>query len=530
MIKRKLLAVAVSAAAVAAHAVTTTLEYENRREVATRAAVSNDIAAAIASIPAGGVSTNEVLAIVGPTIAAAQAQFAATGTVYRADSANMSNIAESLWKINGGGIFYGDGRWRMYDESNGSYRPIAYLAEIDAALGQFATTGWVANAEYAVTAGKADTSDYARALDNGGNLLQWFPSQHRWGLYDADTYEYLFAHLSDITDATNAVASAANEYTDAAVSGINVPTTAADVGAYPNADGTNLAAQVSLWEYYWSGSNVVFEVTNYYGNTSGEIPRLRIKEYRDNTWRTVYDVADWHAAVESNIVATAAEKFAPRAWGSVTSAGVANNASGTVWHTAPSSVFAGGMEFQRVAVGTGAICVLADNGAPAYTAGSDGTFRFQDFGGTNYFGFSKTDSYTLGCATDGITKDGGLVTLRYDVIMAGGTVPIVYWREDLQTGEWVQLNNPDGSAVSGAPYTVTWVESGGSYYAAINCGDNPSGYFYAETFIQGMATFETNMRAYLNGGIACTNSATGAIGVIRPVFNGSTVTWQWSAN
>ena len=76
-------------------------------------------------------------------------------------------------------------------------------------------------------------------------------------------------------------------------------------------------------------------------------------------------------------------------------------------------------EYQRVAVGAGAICVLTDNGAVAHTVGEAGTFRFQDEGGTNYFGFAKSDSYTIGCSTDGITVSGNLVTLRYDVIMGG---------------------------------------------------------------------------------------------------------------
>ena len=320
--------------------------------------------------------------------------------------------------------------------------------------------------------------------------------------------------------------------------------TASDVGAYPSADGVTLANIVNSWEGYWDGTNVIFEVTNYYGNTSGEIPRLRIKELREGAWQTVWDEANKFQVCETNIMSNvvayvtgevggvkqyAAENFAPMAWGTVTDKGTTNVVGNSVWMTAPETYFAGGTEYQRVAVGSGSICVLTDNGALAKTTGEPGTFRFQDEGGTNYFGFAKSDSYTIGCNTDGIAVEGTLVTLRYDVIMGGGDVPIVYWRQSLTSGEWVQLNNADGTATQGAPYTVTWYTSGGSYYAAINCGANASGFFKAETSVAGDVVFETNMKMRVDGGLECPNTATGVMGVIRPTFNGSTVIWNWSA-
>ena len=313
-----------------------------------------------------------------------------------------------------------------------------------------------------------------------------------------------------------------------------------------------VAAIVDTWEGYWGGTNVLFEVTNYYGNTSGEIPRLRIKELMAGgeyagTYRTVWDEASKFHVCKTNILAAVAASNsacraacaadlsdglasrAPLAWGAVTDKGATNVVGNSVWMTSPETYFAGGTEYQRVAVGSGTICVLADNGAGAYTAGEAGTFRFQDDGGTNYFGFAKSDSYTIGCNTDGITVSGNLVTLRYDVIMGGTDVPIVYWRPSLSDGSWAQVNNADGTAADGAAYTVTWYTSGGSYYAAINCGDNASGFFKAETSVAGDVVFETNMKARLGGGIECENTATGVMGVIRPTYNGSGVTWTWSA-
>ena len=320
----------------------------------------------------------------------------------------------------------------------------------------------------------------------------------------------------------------------------SIPSTAADVGAYPAADGTSLANIVNAWEGYWGGTNVVFEVTNYYNATSGELPRLRIRELRNGGWTNVWDEADKFAVCEAGILHAVsvsnetlrtelAQEFAPLAWGTYTDKGTTNVVGNSVWMTAPETYFAGGTEYQRVAVGSGSICVLTDNGALSKTTGEPGTFRFQDEGGTNFFGFAKSESYTIGCNTDGITVAGDLVTLRYDVIMGGVDVPIVYWRLALDSGEWVQLNNADGTATQGAPYTVTWYTSGGSYYAAINCGSNASGFFKAETSVAGDVVFETNMKARLGGGIECPNTATGVMGVIRPTYNGSTVTWSWSA-
>ena len=302
------------------------------------------------------------------------------------------------------------------------------------------------------------------------------------------------------------------------------------------------SAIVNTWETYWGGDGVKMEVTNYYGNTTGALPRLRIRERRDGVWTNVWDEVDKFNVCKAEILgdvatsnravlAVAETNFAPIAWGKVTDKGTANHATNAVWMTSPETYFAGGTEYQRVAVGSGAICVLVDKGALAHTTGEPGTFRFQDDGGTNYFGFSKSDSYTIGCRTDGITVGtGNLVTLRYDVIMSGTDVPVVYWAQSLgQTTQWTQLNNVDGTAASGAPYTVTWLQDGGSYYVNINCGGSPSGFFRAETSVAGDVVWETNMRARLGGGIECTNMTTHVNGVIRPSYNGSSVTWTWSA-
>ncbi len=302
------------------------------------------------------------------------------------------------------------------------------------------------------------------------------------------------------------------------------------------------AAIVNSWESYWGATNVELQVTNYYGNTTGALPRLRIREYRDGHWTNVWDEVDKFLVCKAEIlheVAVSNEnaraeydaRYSPKAWGSHTDKGTTNVIPNSVYMTSPETYFGGGTEFQRVAVGSGAVSVLVDRGALAKTTGEPGTFRFQDAGGTNYFGFVKSDSYTIGCRTDGISVGAGnAITLRYDVIMSGEDVPVVYWKQQLESATpWAQLNNPDGTAADGAPYAVTWLQDGGSYYATVNCGGSPSGFFVAETSVAGDVVWETNMKARLGGGIECTNTATHVNGVIRAKYNGSTVTWEWSA-
>lgn len=302
---------------------------------------------------------------------------------------------------------------------------------------------------------------------------------------------------------------------------------------------------VTTWENFLDGSNVVFSVTNYISGTySLDAAKLRILELRDGEYREVYNSRDeillhiqdfkdkdFKAATNQVIgaVNSAIENKADRDWGKYTSAG-GEAPENTVYMTAPNTVFAGGLEYERVAVGEGTICVLTTHGAPVWTQGDEGTFKFQDDGGTNYFGFAKTDSYTIGVNTDGISVQNQMVTLTYNITMSGR--PCVWYKADLSSNtQWEQLNLPDGSAVAGASHAVTWEQNPdpGTQVCYINVGNQPQGFFRATIEVAGEAKFMTNMKADLSGGIICPNTDTGVHGVIKPSFNGSSVIWTWSA-
>ena len=302
---------------------------------------------------------------------------------------------------------------------------------------------------------------------------------------------------------------------------------------------------VTTWENFLDGSNVVFSITNYLsGSYNLNAAKLRILELREGEYHEVFNSRDeilLHIddfsnryvrvaldAIVDEVAARLASK-ADRDWGKYTSAG-GDAPANTVYMTAPNTVFAGGLEYERVAVGEGTICVLTTRGAPVWTQGDEGTFKFQDDGGTNYFGFAKTDSYTIGANTDGITVQGGMVTMNYNITMSGR--PCVWYKSSLSSGAWEQLNLPDGSPVAGASHAVTWEANPdpGTQVCYINVGNAPSGFFRATVEVTGEAKFMTNMPADLSGGIISTNTATGVNGVVKPSFNGSSVIWTWSAD
>lgn len=310
-------------------------------------------------------------------------------------------------------------------------------------------------------------------------------------------------------------------------------------------DNVSTRAIVMTWEQFLGGSNVVFSITNYIsGAYSLDAAKFRVLELHNGAYNETYNSRDEiilhinHFKTNDFAIATnqvigavneAISTKADKAWGRHTSSGGVAP-SNTVYMTAPNTVFAGGLEYERVAVGQGAVCVLTTRGAPTWTQGDEGTFKFQDDGGTNFFGFAKTDSYTIGANTDGIDVANNIVTLTYDITMSG--VPCVWYKSELSPNtSWEQLNLPDGSAISGASVVVTWDEDppAGQEICYINCGNSPRGFFKATIEVAGDSKFMTNMRADLSGGIVCTNTAAHVNGIVKPTFNGSTVNWTWSA-
>ena len=498
---------------------------------ATEAYVTNKIAAAVAALPAPDFTTNNTALVETIQAKAPAPDFTTSNATLRATIETVAPAPGNYGVVSNAAmnaVQQGSQNWLDAESKIGAIFP---------SDDEFFPWCFMGRAYFAdELVWPDDGYNYHLVYDDSAmRWITWYAPPGSEDMTDEETGRFLtqedIAYLSDIPAQQDLSGYATKRYADGAASSAVTPVS--------NKVETT-AAIVDSWESYWGATNVELSVSNFYGNTTGALPRLRIREFRDGHWTNVWDEVDKFNVCETNILRHVADsnetlkaelrsEFAPIAWGTVTDKGATNVVGNSTYMTSPETWFGGGTEFQRVAVGSGAVCVLVDRGALAKTTGEPGTFRFQDAGGTNYFGFVKSDSYTIGCRTDGITVSGNLVTLRYDVIMAGTDVPVVYWTDDLRTGLWTQLNNVDGTAADGAPYAVTWYEDGGSYYAAINVGSAPSGFFRAETAVAGDVMWETNMRARLVGGIECTNTATHVNGVIRPKYNGSAVTWEWSA-
>ena len=283
-------------------------------------------------------------------------------------------------------------------------------------------------------------------------------------------------------------------------------------------------AIVYSWEAYIGGSNVVHSITNY---ISGDYPlddgKYKIYELRDGTYRELYnshtDITNhFHALKASeidpaltrmeNTVNDALDGKADKEWGKYTSAGERNEMTNTVWITHPETVFGGGTEWRRVAVGEGSVAFLVNSKQQIHTAGEEGKFYFSDWGYTNKFGFATTASYTIGIDPDSIHVEGatGIVSVGFDVTMDG--MPVIWYCNDLTHGAWEQLNTTDGSPTAGASHVVSFdsTSTPGWIYAFINCANDPQGFFRATVEHAGGASFFTSMPADFQGGIMCTDS------------------------
>ena len=387
--------------------------------------------------------------------------------------------------------------------------------------------------------------------------LTWNATEKRyraqWPIGEIPTYEWL-AYLSDLDD----YVPTSRKVNNKALTG-NITLSASDVGAATpgqvqavddKADSalaqsattrevvTNLVGQVN-------GSNVVIVVTNYLsGAYILDAAKLQIRELRNGQYRTVYNSRDEillhlgafetnklnsaKAELRAEIAAVLAE-MQHDAWGRRTSTG--NPApSNTIYTTEPSFVFGGGLEYERIAVGAGAIGILMDKGAPSYTAGDSGTFLFKDATGENYFGYSMTSGYAIGVPTDGIQVTGQRVTLTYNIV---GSCPIVMWcpalfpgcAKDITGAGWYQLNDEEGNPIEGAPFecAVDMESTPEVATVYIDTGANPTGFFSAWTSVPGKSSFKTNMPMDLDaangGGVVSSDGHT----VIVPQPDG---TWR----
>ena len=301
-------------------------------------------------------------------------------------------------------------------------------------------------------------------------------------------------------------ATAATNYTDAAIAAIPEPdlsgyAAASDVAAN-SADIADLRVESSLVYRLYSGSNVVCEVTNY--NSAVRSPTMRLLQLDTNGVYTVvwtetnnlHRVAQAATNYTDAAISAATNRFAPRAWSGVTSGLGVDAPPDTTWISTPTTVLAGGFEYQKAVTSAGTVWVLTSNGMTTLGPSANGSYLdIAAADGTSVFRIEKTDSYLVGAAADGITVSGNTVTISVPVV--AGDHPYLRYAASLESPvTWYKEEESD------IPGTVSysWSGSSGAWVCTVTTA-NPSGFFYFEFMQQGSTKIVNNGVTDLSGGI-----------------------------
>lgn len=294
------------------------------------------------------------------------------------------------------------------------------------------------------------------------------------------------ARLVDLPPLTNGLATAAS------VSAANTRAASAQTTA------NNVASTVAAWETYWDGDEVRVTVTNYYG--SQDIPSLYIEEKNENTntYKVVWDERTrWRTnAVQMAELRAAIEEKADRAWGFYDSHTGNYAPDGYTWLSSPKIAIAGGLAYQRTLTTSGAIWVLASNGMVAQTDGTEnGFFRIKDDEGNVTFEIVRGNKRTVGATAAGIKVESSgsshTITIPYNVVSEAS--PTLYGTTDLASGEWTQLA-PIWTGQSGA-WTGTVTTASSQYFVK---GEYETG---GETYIKNVAPISAESGIYCTDGI-----------------------------
>lgn len=340
---------------------------------------------------------------------------------------------------------------------------------------------------------------------------------------------------SDVSVATNAIwdaigaaGAATNALSAVAFSGDyddldnqpTIPTTPEDIGAASAAALAAVSNEAQLVYRLYSGSNVVCEVTNY--NSRTHSPQMRLLQWDGtNSYFEVWNESNGLTRVETaaksytdgKIAALAAE-CAPRAWSRVTSYYGVEAPSNTTWVSTPSTVLAGGLEYEKVTTTAGNVFMLAYKGnvTQVYTNQAS-NFSMSAADGTEILAVEKTDSYIVGVDADSIAVSGTTITMHLPVVAANH--PYVRYRQSLESGSWEK--EEDGFT---SPITVAWSGASGDYVCIVT-SSAASGFFYFEYLQEGSTKIRMKGIMQLDGGVMCTDGIHYAV----PVYSNGSIIW-----
>jgi len=311
--------------------------------------------------------------------------------------------------------------------------------------------------------------------------------------------------------------------------------TANEVGAYPNASGVQLSAQVSAIGSYLNAEDARFVSTNYDSvvRTPEAYVEVRLSDNGTNVWTTIWremtrwgkfvgSAFDWQTwqgfhAWATNVTEELSLK-ADRAWGAYDSETGGWSPEGYTQISSSNILIAAGMAYQRTVTTGGSVWVLQCNSGTARIGGdTNGFFRVVDGDGVTQFEIVKGDKQELGADASGITVGAdNEMTIPYSV--DSQTHPTIQCCNDLTTANWKDETDPDClCTVSWSP-TQPWV-------ATVVPKTAQSQMFIKATYMSGGETYIRNAAPIsVGGGILCTDG----IHKVRPVYNNNngSVTWE----
>lgn len=299
---------------------------------------------------------------------------------------------------------------------------------------------------------------------------------------------------------------ASEDYVDEAINNIDIPdpsnyATKSELGDVAE-EIEDVRTESALVYRLYSGSNVVAEVTNF--NSAVHAPELRLMQLNEsNEYFTVWAETNGlartlNAATAYTDSATNAlpATFAPRAWSRTTSGLGADAPADTTWISTPRTVVAGGLEYAKIVDTYGEVWVLASNGMAAdFNPDTNAYFRITADDGTPVFSIEKSDAQVVGAYAEGITASANSVTMPVPVVSS--TAPTMYWRHQLDSGDWSDQTTPPAGA------TVTWTGSAGSWVCTVTFGGaRPPSMFFKFSFLQeGGVVIRNNATTDLSSGI-----------------------------
>ena len=287
----------------------------------------------------------------------------------------------------------------------------------------------------------------------------------------------------------------------------------------------DMRAENSLIYRLYSGSNVVCEVTNY--NSRVNPPTLRLLQLTEtNTYitiwaetngleRTARSAAAYTDSAVAELEARAREAYAPRGWSGTTSGLGAPAPSNTTWISTPTTVFAGGLEYEKQVTTFGQIWILSYHGdTPQVYTNQASNITLMSADGTEAFAVEKTDSYLVGVDPTSIHVNGNTVTMAVPVVAE--THPYLRYTQALSPLAWEREENGFTTDIS-----VTWSGSSGAWVCMVTTSAR-QGFFAFEFFQEGGVKVTSKGTFDIPDGILCTDG----VHKCRPVFNNGTITWE----